>query len=114
MNMPLYEYASGGSPPGLSRRNRRCGRTTRATRSIRCFRPGKPDGELTAAGLFVAASCSLRRREEAVDLMGSDPFITAVEEKKRGFWLRRTVSRGSDRIKSTLLRGRRKAVFIVA
>jgi hypothetical protein len=31
---------------------------------------------------------AFRRPREAVDLMGSDPFITAVEGKNHGFWLR--------------------------
>ncbi len=39
---------------------------------------------------------------EAVDLMGSDPFITAVEGKKSPFLASTTVSRGSDPIISTL------------
>jgi hypothetical protein len=39
--------------------------------------------------------------KEAVDLMGSDPFITAVEGKTSPFLASTTVTRGSDPIKST-------------
>ena len=52
---------------------------------------GKPGGELRPKRLsrsFALPSRGLRRREESVDLMGSDPFITAVEGKNVRFWLR--------------------------
>jgi hypothetical protein len=45
------------------RRNQRCGCSARTTISIRCFRPDKPDGELTFADLIVAVICGLRRHD---------------------------------------------------
>ena len=39
----------------------------------------------------------------SVDLMGSDPIMTAIEAKTQTFLASTTVSRGSDPIKSTLI-----------
>ncbi len=48
---------------------------------------------------------------QSVDLMGSDPFMTAIEAKTQTFLASTTVSRGSDPIKSTVDRRSNRSRF---
>ena len=43
---------------------------------------------LNFVSVFGSANAGIHRDKEAVDLMGSDPFITAIEAKIQRFWLR--------------------------